>query len=680
MNALKSASSPYLRKHAGEAVAWQPWGERAFALSLAEDKPIFISIGYLACHWCHVMAQESFSDPGIVALINRHFVAIKVDREEHPDVDRSVLDAMARLKARTGWPVSAFMTPQGDVFAGGSYYPPVPRYGLPGFRDVLEAAAADYRRLSTSPDAVGETVAAVTPRDEGSAVADIARYALFLGDRLLENIDPVYGGFGMSGPRFANVAAHQMLWHRYVLTGSEPFKQAAVDSLSCICRSALVDPIGGGVHRYCADDAWEVPHFEKMLYDNAQILELLTWVWRETRSPVLRTCAEGIVAWSLKEMAIPGSGFASSLSADAPRSGFEKSAGDGCDDEGAFYRWDETGIAADLGNEAAFFLDHFAICPIGAEDSGPLKRIERRGAAGAEEEGRLAACLKVLSERRLLRARPTRDDKVMADWNGLMLVALLEAGSAFERRDWLAFTRQAFDALVDRLMPDGTLHHCILDDTMGPAAYLDDYAMMSRAALRLFEAFGKQRYLDHAEAWVAILDAEFWEPDKGGYCMSSARHWHPGSLAGSRVRTITETSLPSGNAAMIGVLARLYALTGTDAYRQRADRLIAAFHTDIVRSSIAAASAVDNVQTFAQFVSIKVSGPPDNATTKALLRVALDYSLPDRMVLGPGSGAGLAPDAIPTAQVCIGTSCLAPMVSVEALRRFTAPGSLAVAV
>ena len=665
-NRLDREASPYLRKHADQAIDWHPWGQEAFAAARRADKPILVSIGYLACFWCHVMAEESFSDPRVTLILDRDFVAIKVDREERPDVDRSVLDSLARLGARTGWPVTAFMTADGEVFAGGSYYPPEPRHGLPGFTEVLADALTKYADRGRDGGGASDFATArskeAAPR-ERSAVADVESYATFLGDRLLENVDRIYGGFGRTGPRFPQISAHELLWRRYMTSGTRAFGDATRESMSRICRSALYDHVGGGFHRYCVDDAWTVPHFEKMLYDNAQLVEHLTWLWRATRDPLFADQAKRTVEWAIREMLIEERGFASSLGAHAEDS-LSETAG-----SGLFYRWDKTEIREALEDDASSFLKAYEVCPMGDQASGALRRTETE--LSADQRLHVVDCLARLLERRSGRRRPQRDDKVMADWNGLMIVALVEAGTAFGRRDWLALAMRVFDILVDRLSDGKRLRHCITDRAIGPDGFLEDYAMMSRAALRLFEAFGKQRYVEIARGWIDVLDDTFWDKTRGGYFMSSDNDWQPMP----RTRTIAETSLPSGNGVMIGVLARLHELTGEGRYADRAERLIEGFHGDLSRYGVATATAINNVTTLGRFVRITVSGRPDEDATRYLLGAALDCALPDRMVLGPGSGAG-DENAKASAQVCVGTICLLPVTSADALRELLAPGGL----
>ncbi len=662
-NRLAAETSPYLLKHAGQAIDWHPWGEAAFALAARDNKPILVSIGYLACFWCHVMAEESFSDPRVIEILARDFIAIKVDREERPDVDRSVLDSLARLGGRTGWPVTAFLRLDGEVYEGGSYYPPEPRHGLPGFLDVLADARQKFKH-GDATDGQAERHATASAPPPRAAAADLGTYARFLGDRLLENVDTIYGGFGQNGPRFPQPSLHELLWRRHMTSGSAAFGDAVIDSMTRICRSALYDHVGGGFHRYCVDDAWTIPHFEKMLYDNAQLVELLTWLWRGTREPLFAERVAGTLDWAIREMAIGEHGFAASLGAYA-EDGLSEAEG-----SGRYYRWGAAEIDEVLGDEAGLFNRAYEICPMGEHASGALQRTEAALRVG--DGAALAACLEKLMHRRATRPRPARDDKVMLDWNGLMIVALVEAGSAFARRDWLALAIKMFDELVDALGAEvGRLRHCLTNGTPGPDAFLEDYAIMARAALRLHEAFGKRRYLELAQAWVATLNADFWDADLGGYFMSASGGFQPTR----RTRTIAETSLPSGNGIMIGVLARLHELTGEGRVRDRAEALVEAFRADIPRYGQATATAVNAITTLARFVKITVSGQPDQAATRDLLAVALDCALPDRMVLGPGSGAEPR-NATTNALVCVGTSCLLPTTSVEALRTLLAPGGL----
>lgn len=419
---------------------------------------------------------------------------------------------------------------------------------------------------------------AFTQNGERSALVDIDRHGSALAERLLEEIDPVSGGFGRQEPRSVAVAALQLLWRHYMVTGALRFSDAVRHALGAICRSSRVEHVGGGVHRDRKSDAGKLTHIEETLADNAQRLELITWVWRVDRCPALRSCAEEIAGSVVADMRLPGFGFAASAGADK------------------------------------------------------------------------------------------RDSRVRADWNGLMLVALVEAGSVFERRDWLVLAREVFDELVANLADADTLRHSAADECRAPVACLDDYAMMSRAALRLFEAFGKRRYLERAVAWVATLDDTFWDDSDGAYRVSPADARTPTS----RSRVVGDGALQCGNALMIGVLARLQALTGAQRYAERARHLAEVLHPVIMQSGIDGATAIANAQTAAQLVLIEVAGDPRLPATRELMRIALDCGLPDRLVLGPGAGVTLGES--PRAQIRIGTDRLAPIGDAASLRAMLAAG------
>jgi uncharacterized protein YyaL (SSP411 family) len=659
-NRLASEASPYLQSHADQSIDWLPWSREAFERAAREGKPILLSIGYLACYWCHVMAKESFCDAGVAETMNRHFINVKVDREERPDVDRGILDAMARLGARTGWPVTAFLTPEGNVYGGGSYYPPEARYGLPGFPEVLVDAARRYaeRDISAEPSLASTLTTAGSPREQG-AVIDLARYSEYLASRLLAEVDPLYGGFGLNGPKFPLPAVHELLWRIHAASGKPAFATGVIGSLTRICRSALFDHVGGGFHRYCVDEAWTEAHFEKMLYDNAQMIELLTWLWRGTGSSLFAQRIEETVGWVLCEMRIGDGGFAASLgsySADP--------AHDGLGAPGTFYLWSAGELADVLGADADSFERVYEILPFSGLDVGAIAQTDILPDGTARSL--LDQCCARLLARRATRQRPVRDGKILADWNGLMIVALIEAGIAFERTDWLSLAKEVFESLVAHLCDGARLRHCVTDDRRGPEGLLEDYASMSRAALKLYENFGDDRYLDFAKTWVAMLNEHFWDAERGGYFSSGDDSWLPGA----RLRTITETSVPSGNGMMAGVLGFLHEITGVGFYREQAERLVEGFRSDIVRHGIAVSTALNNVLTLDRFVRINVSGPPDDMHAEALLKVARASCLPDRLVLRQAGEK-------PIAQVCIGTTCLLPLTDVEALHRLIEPGGLA---
>ena len=544
------------------------------------------------------------------------------------------------------------MTPEGRVFAGGSYFPPEPRHGLPAFRSVLADALKRYRSGDTGDGTRSGPIAATAAQQvNGGAVGDLVLFAQHMIRTLLDNVDPIYGGFGTSAPRFPQPALHELLWRGYARTGSTALRDATVSSLVRICRSGLFDPVGGGFHRYCVDEAWEEPHFEKMLYGNAQMIELLTWAWHGTGSPLFAETVEQTIDWAVREMLLPSGAFASSMGAYVAGAGHAQA------DEGSFYRWRRDEIRDVLGEQTGEFLRAFEI-----GSAGTLLRRDRE-----IDPQVLAECRSRLLETRTRRTGPERDEKVLADWNGLMITALVEAGQAFRRPDWIDLARSVIDRLTSDLADGLGLRHCVTAGQPGPDGQLEDYAQLSRAALRLHEVLDEPRYLDQAEGWVACLNMYFWDEAQGGYFTTAEHVWRPAG----RLRTITETSLPTGNAVMVGLLGRLFELTGDGRYHDRAERILSAFRSDIVRYGIAAAGALNSAMSLDEGLRLVVTGDARSPDMQDLLRVALDCCIPDRIVLkrdSPGNSAMV--------QVCIGTLCLAPVRDAEELRRLIAPGGL----
>ena len=671
-NRLAEETSPYLLQHKDNPVAWYPWGPEPFAHAKANNKPILLSVGYAACHWCHVMAHESFADPDVAGLMNEHFVNIKVDREERPDLDAIYQNALSLLGQHGGWPLTMFLTPDGEPFWGGTYFPKADMYGRPGFPRVLQAIADAYHQ---EPDKVTQNVSAIRdalermarPRQAGQidlgGIDEIAA-------RIAQAIDPQNGGLG-GPPKFPQPGLLRLLWRAWKRRDDpESFCRPVSFTLRQMSQGGIYDHLGGGYARYAVDERWLVPHFEKMLYDNAQLVELLTWAWQDTRIDVFRQRVAETVAWLLREMialdadGAPTGAFAASLDADS----------EGV--EGKFYTWSAAEVNAVLGDDAATFNPVYDVTPEGNwEGVTILNRLQQPEPLDDATEATLAACRQRLFDRRATRVRPAWDDKVLADWNGLMIAALADAAAAFDRPDWLAAARNAFAFVRDTMQVNGRLYHSYRRGRAKHPAMLDDYAAMASAALTLFEHTDDPAYREQAIAWVAVLDRHFWDAQHGGYFVTAddvddvivrSKHAH-------------DSSQPAGNGQMVHVLARLHYLTGADRYRTQAETLIAAFAGEVESNFVPLATFLNGIERLQTGLQIVIVGERDAPDTRALLAVVHGIALPDRVLQvvpaadelpadHPAAGKTSDPSAPPTAYICRGPSCSLPITDPDALR------------
>ena len=665
-NRLADETSPYLLQHKDNPVHWQPWGAEALARARAEDKPILLSVGYAACHWCHVMAHESFEDDAIALVMNTLFVNIKVDREERPDLDVIYQTALGLLGEHGGWPLTMFLTPAGEPFWGGTYFPATARYGRPAFTDVLKGIAETYR---TQNDRVLHTVGAL--KDAMNQLAQPAPAGGFGPDTLERTaaliagtIDRIHGGTS-GAPKFPQPSLFRFLWRTSRRTGDSRCAEAVTVTLDRICQGGIYDHLGGGFARYSTDAMWLAPHFEKMLYDNALLVDLLSEVWLQTRSPLYAVRVAETIDWVLREMQSEGAegAFASAYDADS----------DG--EEGRFYVWSEAEIDRLLGPDAAVFKQAYDVTPGGNwEGKTILNRTHAPDLGTADDEGLLARCRETLRPVRAERTWPLWDDKVLADWNGLMIAAMANAASVFDRSDWLAAARGAFDFICRRMMKNGRLLHSWRAGQTRHTAVLDDYANMSAAAMALYEATGETPFLDQAEAWVDTVNSRYWDSESGGYFLT-ADDTNDVIL---RPKTIADNATPSGNGTMAHVLARLFYLTGATSYRDRAETLIALFSGDEPRRLTNQPSLLDGFALLEGAVQIVIAGDADDPATRALIKAAHDAALPDRVIvrLNPGAAlpdghpaAGKGPvDGRPAAYVCAGAVCGLPLTDPEALR------------
>ncbi|GIU94558.1 MAG: thioredoxin domain-containing protein [Gaiellaceae bacterium] len=531
MNRLADATSPYLLQHAANPVDWYPWGEEAFARARAEDKPLLVSVGYSSCHWCHVMAHESFEDEATAELMNEHFVNVKVDREERPDVDAVTMEATVGLTGSGGWPTTVFMTPEGKPFYAGTYFPPEPRHGIPSFRDLLRAVAAAWRERREEIEAQAARIDQALRRQPTPSSEPLTASLLEEASRgIARTFEPAYGGFGRA-PKFPAASTIEFLLRR----GDERSLAMATKTLDGMAAGGMYDVVGGGFHRYSVDDRWLVPHFEKMLYDNAVLASAYLHAWVVTKDARYRRVVEETLDYLIRELTVVGGGFASAQDADT----------DGV--EGLTFTW--TPEEADAVGLSRALLEPF--------EHG---RFVVRG----ELEPALRA--RILAERSR-RPQPFRDDKVVASWNGLALAALAEAGYRLERDDWLDAASALGVFLLDVLSDsDGRVFRSVRDGRVSGHGFLDDYANVANGLIELHVATGELRWLTEARRLALLAVELFGDDEDGGFFLSEAN----ADAGVPRTKDLQDTPMPSGNSMLAWVLLRLSRIYGDDELERRA--------------------------------------------------------------------------------------------------------------
>ena len=670
-NLLAGEASPYLLQHAHNPVHWRPWSAAALAEAQRRDCPILLSIGYAACHWCHVMAHESFENDETAQRMNALFVNIKVDREERPDIDHIYMTALHATGQQGGWPLTMFLTPEGQPMLGGTYWPPEPRWGRPSFRQVLESVDTAWRTRREDMKgrglALADHLAKLSDLTVGPGVtpADLTR----IGDALMSAVDPVHGGL-RGAPKFPNAPIFRFFWNEMFRRREPAFGEALRAMLEAMNAGGIYDHLGGGYARYSTDAEWLAPHFEKMLYDNAQILELLALVHSLRPDPTFSARAHETVGWLMREMRV-GDAFAASLDADQ----------DG--EEGLFYVWREDEIDAALGPASARFKAAYDVTRGGNwEGQTILRRVRPPGSP--DEEAELAASRAKLFSVREARPKPGRDDKVLADWNGLTIAALVRASAVFGEPAWIAIARAAFDFIMGKLRGgDGRLLHAWREGHPGARALLDDYSSMARAALALFEASGEPQDLDAARK-LATEALDLFGDGAGGVYLTAN---DAADVPGARPRQAHDGASPSGVGLLAEVLVRLWHLTDEPRWREAAlslMRSVSGAPEGLGGSPLTLMSA-DMLE---RGGSVVIDGPLDDPRAQALAEVALrapDPSLTvlrlDRRLWPDGPPRAELPRALgPIAMLCQGQTCSLPVTTPEALhalmeeRRAAPPG------
>ncbi|HVT54443.1 MAG TPA: thioredoxin domain-containing protein [Xanthobacteraceae bacterium] len=669
-NRLAKETSPYLIQHKDNPVAWWPWGPEALAEARQKNKPILLSVGYAACHWCHVMAHESFEDEATAAVMNELFVNIKVDREERPEIDEIYMSALHHLGEQGGWPLTMFLAPNGEPFWGGTYFPKTAAYGRPGFQDVLRQVAKVFREEPQKIDANRTAlVAELSARAKAQSAVKIGIAELNqVAERIGGLFDPANGGL-RGAPKFPQCGMLEFLWRAGERTNEERYFAVVERTLARMSEGGIYDHLGGGYSRYSVDDKWLVPHFEKMLYDNAQILELLALAYQRSGNELFRERAIETVMWLAREMTTEEGAFASSLDADSEG------------EEGKFYVWSRAEIEAALGEEdGKFFSSHYDVAADGNfEGRNILNRLNPLPRS-KQDEARLKSLREKLLQIRAKRVRPGLDDKVLADWNGLTIAALANAGALLGEPDWIARGAKAFRFVAEKMVRGDRLGHSWREGRLVFPGLSSDFAAMIRAAIALHQATAEKFYLDHAARWAQALEKHHFDAQTSGYFLTAD------DAEGLIVRpSLTrDDALPNPNGVHAQNLVRLALLAGDDKYRERADRLLEGVLPFAAESLFNHMSPLSALDLRLRHIEIVATGKRAEEFAQAALRISflsrtllrapnaesLSPSHPAREKLASLSGESAA-------FVCVGERCSLPITDPaklgETIANFSAP-------
>ncbi len=651
-NRLVGETSPYLLQHAGNPVDWYPWGEEALARAREEDRQILLSMGYWACHWCHVRAHESFEHAGPAAAMNRLFVNVKVDREERPDLDQIYQTAHQMLTGRPGgWPLTMFLTPDGMPFFGGTYFPPTPRHGLPAFLDICQKVADVYRQRRAAIDeqnaSLHQALESTLPSRPGGEAKPEAAPLKTARDGLLAAADSHHGGFG-GAPKFPQAVELGFLLGR---ADDRQAREVVLTALERMAEGGIYDQLGGGFFRYSVDDHWEIPHFEKMLSDNGQLLGLYARAWALTGNAMFARVVEETAGWAMREMQLPSGGFSTSLDADAQG------------EEGFYYVWDRreakdlltvaewraAALAWDLDGPPNFENHYWHLrraAPVGEADAAPLESARAKLRAARER-----------------RPRPGRDEKVLTSWNALMISGLAEAGRIFARADWLASARRALDFLRERHWRAGRLYA-----TERHPAYLDDHAFLIAALVDMLQARFQMADVDFAIDLAEALLARFEDPEAGGFFFTA--HDHESLI--HRPKPGTDGATPAGNGMAARALLRLGYLLGEPRYVEAAERTLRLFQSRLGNHAFGHAALLTALgELLAPPKTVILRGPATDVetwhqrlrTADAIVIAAANDASPQPVVMGKPKAPAVK------AWLCHGVTCQPPVADFAELER-----------
>ena len=668
-NHLATETSPYLLQHAHNPVDWWPWGDAALARARAEQRPILLSIGYAACHWCHVMERESFEDDATAALMNEHFVCIKVDREERPDIDAIYMQATQAMTGHGGWPMTVFLTPQGEPFYAGTYFPPEDRHGMPSFQRVLQGVADAWANrqdsVTKTTASMRDLYAASTERTRATGVLDETLLSRALSS-LVQRYEPRFGGFD-SAPKFPPTMTLDFLLRQWARTGESNALEMVTHTVRRMLRGGIFDQVGGGFARYSVDAYWLVPHFEKMLYDNALLVRLGANLWQATRDPEFRRMTEETVGWLSREMTSPEGGFYSSLDADSEGH------------EGRYYVWDAGELDTLVGEDAALVKAYWGVTADGNFEGRNILFVPREPAEVAAEQGVTTSELRtaidratrILYDARERRVPPARDEKILASWNGLMLRGLAEAARSLGQAELRAMAVRNGEFLFRELVRDDRVLRSYKDGVAKIPGFLEDYAAVGLGAYALYQLTFDRKWLERAHRLGDAIMARFWDDEAQAFFDTAA----DAEPLVTRPRDVTDNALPSGSSLAVELLLLLGDLYANGEYTSRATYVLETLVEPMARYPTAFGHALGAADIAVRgAIEVAIAGDPGDAAFGSLARQVANRYVPSLVLAG---GEGRAADGIPLlegrggvepmAYVCRAYACDVPTDDPEVL-------------
>jgi uncharacterized protein YyaL (SSP411 family) len=674
-NRLIHETSPYLLQHAHNPVDWYPWGDEAFQKAKSENKPVLLSIGYSACHWCHVMEHESFENEKIAALMNDLFVSIKVDREERPDLDEIYMNAVQMLTGRGGWPMTVFLTPEGKPFYGGTYFPPEDRQGMPGFPRVLTGVAQAYREKPQDVEKSVEQILSALKRMSESHDSK----ATFSPDAIAESAEQIsraydsdHGGLGHA-PKFPNAGVYELFLRHYHQSKNLRFLEMVTHTLTKMAQGGIYDHLGGGFHRYSVDERWLVPHFEKMLYDNAQLLRIYAQLYCITGNELFKNVTEETADYLLREMFHSEGGFYSTQDADSEG------------EEGKFFVWSPQEINAILGEEAAeIFARIYDVSDFGNFEGKnilhPILSLEQASKLFRKDVKEIAALVADSKEKlfheREKRIKPFRDEKIITSWNGLVLSGLAEAINISPKKAYVESANRTVRFIFSKMFRNGHLLHTYKDAKAKLLGYLDDYAFLAVGLLDLYETTFDRTQFERTIELADTMLSEFWDEQDGAFFYTGKSH----EQLISRAKPVFDASIPSGNSMATHLLLRLYHLTGREDYLKRAEAVLRSYYDVMMSQPLGFAHMLCALDLYLRKPKeIVVIGNRDDTNVAELVNRIHSVYLPNKTLQLAGPDQSLEKispllqgktqlDGKPTVYVCHNFTCSAPVTNWEELK------------